>query len=167
MASHSEHANDCNSIENIGDNLNVLQETKTGLRQDGDRVADYESGAPEIESGATEINSKCLNDSREMDIDPSKVKAQNKEDGESMSNFEVVESLSGSRDMDSDTDQVQAQIKQDENFSNDSRHTGTHPDKVPVQKKQARKTSNAIEMGLKSAEDEMINDDNNNCTIYK
>ena len=52
----------CNSIENTeGDNLNVLQETKTGLRQDGD-------------SNAHEINSKCLNDSREMDIDSSKVK---------------------------------------------------------------------------------------------
>ena len=68
----------CNSIENIeGDNLNVLQETKTGVRQDGDSIAhdigDYESGAPEIDSGAPEINSKCLNDSREMDIDSSKV----------------------------------------------------------------------------------------------
>ena len=97
-----------------------------------------------------------------------------------MSYFEVVESLSGSRDMDSDTDQVQAQTKQDdgsithnndevvgESCLNDSRDTGTHSDKVPVQNKQARATSNVIEMGLKSAEDEMINDDNNNCTIYK
>ena len=55
-----------------------FRKQKKGLRQDGDSIAhdigDYESCAPEIDSGAPEINTKCLNDSREMDIDSSKVK---------------------------------------------------------------------------------------------